>query len=175
MGLLYIGNARFAIACLGNGGEMSTRRFSGQMWRVVGIGAVIVVVAACSSRVENRGNLPDPQLLAEIKPGVASREKVADVLGSPSSVAVFDQETWYYISEKTKAVAFFEPEVTTRNVVIVRFDTRGLVKKVESLGLEQGNEVEPVERITPTAGREFTVMEQLIGNLGRFNKKQSGN
>jgi outer membrane protein assembly factor BamE (lipoprotein component of BamABCDE complex) len=154
---------------------MSTRQFAGQAWRLLGIGALVVVVTACASRVENRGNLPDPQLLAEIKPGEASREQVAQVLGSPSSVAVFDQETWYYISEKTEAVAFFEPEVRVRNVVIVRFDTKGMVKKVETLGLAQGNEIEPVDRITPTAGREFTVMEQLIGNLGRFNKKQGGN
>ncbi len=150
---------------------MRTRSIAGQVWRLLGVGALVVVVAACASRVENRGNLPDPELLSGIKPGEASREQVAQILGSPSSVAVFDQETWYYISEKTETLAFFEPEVTTRNVVIVRFDTKGVVKGVETLGLAQGREVEPIERITPTAGREYTVMEQLIGNLGRFNKK----
>lgn len=151
---------------------MGSRNLLGQAVLCLGVGAVLVAVAACSPRVEARGNLPDPQRLAKIKPGVDSRERVADMLGSPSSIAVFDQETWYYISERVETVAFFEPEVTDRKVVILHFDNKGVVKDIETLGLEDGNNIQPVDRVTPTAGREFTVMEQLIGNLGRFNKNK---
>jgi hypothetical protein len=36
-------------------------------------------------------------------------------------------------------------------------------------GVEDGRIVEPVERTTPTYGQELTVMQQLLGNFGRFN------
>ncbi len=132
--------------------------------------AVALAVVACSPRIDSRGNLPDPDKLAEIKPGKHSRNDVAEILGSPSSIAVFDQETWYYISKRTETVAFFEADVAERQVVIVHFDKKGVVTGVETLGLERSHAVEPVERETPTAGAEMTIMQQLLGNMGRFNK-----
>ncbi len=88
--------------------------------------AVALAVVVCSPRIDSRGNLPDPDKLAEIKPGKHSRDDVAEILGSPSSIGVFDQETWYYISKRTEAVAFFEPEVAERQVIIVHFNKNRL-------------------------------------------------
>ncbi|MDP6788773.1 MAG: outer membrane protein assembly factor BamE [Rhodospirillales bacterium] len=133
-------------------------------------GAVVLIMAACAPRIVTSGNLPDPERLAEIRDGGFSRDEVAEVLGSPSSVAMLEGEVWYYISKRTETVAFFEPDVSDQQVVIVRFDDKGMVSKVETLGLEQARAIEPAERETPTAGNELTLFDQLIGNLGRFNK-----
>ena len=132
-----------------------------------------VAVSGCSSRLDTRGNLPDPERVEEIKPGEQSREEVEEILGSPSAVTAFGSDTWYYISKQTETFAFFEPKVTERQIVVVRFDKDGKVSKVEKVGLEESKEVTPVERTTPTHGNEMTVLEQLIGNLGRFRKRQS--
>ena len=131
---------------------------------------LILGAAACSSRLDTRGNLPDPDLLAEIKVGQHTREDVVEILGSPSSVAVFDQETWYYISKRTNTVAFFEPELQERQVLVLRFDENGMVSTVETLGIENGRQLQPVERKTPTAGNKLGFFDQILGNLGRFNK-----
>ena len=128
-----------------------------------------LMLGACESRVDSRGNLPDPELLASIEPGEASRDDVSLLLGSPSSVAVFENETWFYISQRTETFAFFEPEVMERQVVIVQFDQAGILKTVETLGLEDGQDILPVERETPTLGNEPTMFQQIFGNLGRFN------
>jgi hypothetical protein len=50
------------------------------------IGAVIVAVSACVNRLDTRGNLLDPERVEEIKPGEQTREEVAEILGSPSSI-----------------------------------------------------------------------------------------
>ena len=131
---------------------------------------VVVVVTSCVSRVDTRGNLPDAERLAEIQPGTHSREEVTEILGSPSSTAFLDEETWYYISERTETIAFLAPEVTERQVLIVRFDDEGVVSGVKTLGLDDGRDVDPVGRKTPTAGKELTVLQQLFGNVGRFAK-----
>ena len=136
------------------------------------LAAVLVVVLAtsCAARTDIRGNLPDPERLAEIQPGTHSREEVVEILGSPSSTAFLDQETWYYISKKTETVAFLAPEVTNRQVLVVRFDDKGVVSAVDKLGIEDSRDVDPVDRTTPTAGKKLTVLQQLFGNIGRFAK-----
>ena len=136
---------------------------------LAGIGLALALTA-CAPRLETRGNLPDPDRLAEITPGEHTRDEVAEILGSPSSTAVFDQETWYYISEKTETLAFFEPEITERQVVILTFDAEGVVSGIKTLKAEDGRFIEPVDRITPTAGKEITFLDQLFGNFARFRK-----
>lgn len=136
-------------------------------------GAVVLVLTACAPRIETSGNLPDPNRVAEIRDGGFSREEVAEILGSPSSIAVLEGEIWYYISKRTETVAFFEPEVKDQQVVVINFDKKGMVSQVQTLGLEQARTIRPAERETPTAGNELTLFDQLIGNLGRFNKPQA--
>lgn len=127
--------------------------------------------AACATRIDTRGNLPDPERLAEIKPGEQTKDDVVDILGSPSSVTSFGSNTWYYISNRTETFAFFSPDVIDRHIVMVKFGADGKVTEVDTIGLEAGRKIQPVERTTPTHGTQMTVLEQLIGNLGRFKKK----
>ena len=50
------------------------------------------------------------------------------------------------------------------------FDDRGILQEVQNVGLEDGEEIQIVERETPTMGRELSLIEQLIGNMGRFDR-----
>ena len=126
--------------------------------------------AGCLSRVEVRGNLPDPALLEKIKSSEYSREAVADVLGTPSTTAMFENETWFYVSERRETFAFLEPEVLDRKVVIVQFNEVGILSEVAQLSLEDGQVIIPVGRETPTLGNDLNAIEQMLGNLGKFNK-----
>jgi outer membrane protein assembly factor BamE (lipoprotein component of BamABCDE complex) len=138
------------------------------------VSLVIGAATACAPRVDVRGNLPDPERVAEIVPGEHSRELVEETLGSPSTKSTFGQETWLYVSNRTETLAFLEPEVQERLVLAIHFDEQGLVESVDRLGLEDGRDIELVERVTPTAGNELTFMDQLFGNLGRFGGGDSG-
>lgn len=131
-------------------------------------------LAACSPRVDTRGNLPDPETVLEVQPGIHDRTQVASILGSPSTVATFEDDTWYYVSRRTEQIAFFEPEVIDQQVLMVKFDQDGLVSDMKVYGIEDGRIIEPVERTTPTSGRELTVLQQIFGNLGRFNTGDKG-
>ncbi len=130
-------------------------------------------LSACESRLNTRGNLLDPERIADIQPGELSRDEVAEILGSPSSITPFGSDTWYYISQRTETFAFFSPEVIERQIVVISFNKDGKVAKVDTLGLEQGQSIDPIDRKTPTHGNKLTVIEQLVGNLGRFKKKKT--
>ena len=132
-----------------------------------------LAVSACAPTVATRGNMVDPDTVAVLKPGVSRREDVAAFLGTPTSVGTFNQNVWYYIGQKTEKIAFFEPDVTERRVVIVQFDDAGLVQDVKTLDASQGQDIEIVSRSTPTAGRELGFLEQVMGNVGRFSSKEN--
>ena len=61
-----------------------------------------------------------------------------------------------------------------QQVYIVNFDDQGVVKAIDHKGLEDGKEIVPVARATPAPGRELSFLEQLIGNLGKFNSAAGG-
>jgi len=131
------------------------------------VGAVLL--NGCLARVETRGNLPDPDLLASMQEKNVSKNEIVQILGSPSSIAMFENETWFYISERTETVAFFEPETLERQIVIMEFDSDGILQNVAIRELKDGKDVTPVDRETPTLGNEDNMLMQFLGNLGRFN------
>ncbi|HYG88298.1 MAG TPA: outer membrane protein assembly factor BamE [Azospirillum sp.] len=132
-----------------------------------------LAATACAPTVATRGNMTDPDAVATIKTGSTTRDEVASLLGTPTSVGTFDQNVWYYIGQKTEKTAFFKPEVLERRVVVVHFDDAGVVNDVKQLDANQGQEVEMVERTTPTHGRELGFLEQMVGNFGRFSAKDT--
>ncbi|MBM3542672.1 MAG: outer membrane protein assembly factor BamE, partial [Alphaproteobacteria bacterium] len=109
---------------------------------------VALQVAGCTPRVDTRGNLPEPEKVAAIEVGRHTERDVETILGSPSSIGAFDGAVWLYLSQRTETVAFFAPEVKMRMVVAVRFDDKGVVREVRTLGLDDGRPVELVRRET---------------------------
>ncbi len=137
----------------------------GILGAAVALGAV---VAGCSPTMEQHGNLLEDRRLEQIQVGQSTSQDVLEALGTPSSVATFDPRLWYYIGQRTEQVSFFAPEVVERRVVAVRFNDGGVVEEVRQLGADDAQDVEIVDRATPTLGRQMTVLEQLVGNIGRF-------
>ena len=57
-----------------------------------------------------------------------------------------------------------------QRVVVVHFDNEGTLRDVRRYTLEDGMVVDPVTRRTPSPGKELTFLEQLLGNVGKFNR-----
>lgn len=145
-----------------------------KIFRTALLAAVIGGIAACTPTIDNRGNLPHPEDLAKITAGKTTRDEVQALLGTPSSVMPYGDESWQYISAVFETTAFFKPELKDRKVVSVNFDMAGIVKTVTYKELQDGKEIVLVDRETPTAGKELGILEQLMGNIGRFSKPESG-
>jgi outer membrane protein assembly factor BamE (lipoprotein component of BamABCDE complex) len=129
---------------------------------------MLLAAAACSPIADTRGHMVDTVRLEQLTPGVSTAQDVVAVLGTPTTVGTFDDRNWYYIGQRIERLAFFEPEVTDRRVVAVRFSDDGTLQEIRQLGLEEGQDIEMVGRQTPTLGREMGFMEQMFGNIGRF-------
>jgi outer membrane protein assembly factor BamE (lipoprotein component of BamABCDE complex) len=128
-----------------------------------------LALGACVPQVSNHGYRLDEAALAQITPGRTTRDEVLQLLGSPSALTTFEGTAWYYVSQRTERMSFYQEEVVNRDVVSITFDELGTVMQVNRHGLEQAHEVSLVDRETPTAGSEMSALEQFIGNIGRFN------
>ncbi|MFO1153487.1 MAG: outer membrane protein assembly factor BamE [Rhodospirillales bacterium] len=135
--------------------------------------ALGLALAACEGKIATHGDPIDAVEFARVQPGISTRADVVTALGTPSSVATFDDNVWYYLSNREQTIAFMAPESIERQVVTVRFDNQGVVSSIEKFGLERSREVDVVSRETPSFGQSPSIIQQMMGNLGRFNKESS--
>ncbi len=136
--------------------------------------AGLLLATACTPRENFRGAVLEESRLAQVAPGKTQGE-VTQLLGSPSATSTFADKgnTWYYISRGTEALAFLAEKVVTQRVIAVDFDGSGKVQEVRKFDLKDGEQVAYVERETPSKGKELSIVEQFLGNLGKFNNNDT--
>ena len=134
--------------------------------------ALCVVLGACSPTVSQRGNLLETQQLERVEAGTHSRSDVLRLLGSPTTVSPFNDDIWYYIGQETEKRGILDPKVVNERIVAVAFTADGIVESVNDVNADRINI--PIEReSTPTHGNETGMMEQFLGNLGKFNPQEA--
>lgn len=131
--------------------------------------SLTVLTAACAPRIATQGfqvidNKPD-----DIVVGTDTRETVLSKLGSPSTSSTFEAENvWYYVTQVTERYTYSTPKVTQRNITEITFNEgSGVVANVRSVNLDDRVDIAMAKRETPTRGRSLTILEQLLGNVGR--------
>lgn len=126
-----------------------------------------LALPACTKTVTQHGYVMSDAALDQIPEG-SSREQVLIALGTPSTTARFGGEVFYYISQtKSRPVAFMNPSVVDQRVLAVYFDDEDLVTRLANYGLKDGQVFDFVSRTTPTGGRDFSLVAQLLGAAGR--------
>ena len=141
------------------------------------LGFALGVVAAagllaCSPTRDNHGNIPLAQNAEAIAPGKQTRDQVLEALGTPSVQGTFEQdEIWYYVGKRTETTAFFAPDVLEHQVLEIRFGADGRVSRVRKVDATKAVKPRLVDRETPTEGNELSILEQFVGNIGRFSPR----
>lgn len=126
------------------------------------------VLSACVTQEEYRGYAIEFAKLDQIKPG-SSKDEVLAALGSPSTTSTFGSEQWYYINMKMEQGALVRPKMVAEDTIIVTFNEGGTVKTIERSAGEERRDIAVAKDKTRTEGNSVTVMQQFLGNLGRFN------
>lgn len=126
------------------------------------------VAVACSPTIRQHGYAPDDELLAEVAVGQDTRASVAQKIGRPIVGSAFDEDGWYYVSSTLSHYTYNEPEVVDRRIVAVTFDANDVVADVSTYGVEDGRIVDLATQTTPTHGRRLTILQQVLGNIGRI-------
>jgi len=118
---------------------------------------------------QTRGNKVEPEQLKELVPGTSSKADVTALIGSPTQKATFDENTWLYITELTRPRVGRTLGVLDQAVVVLSFDDRGVLRGVKTVTNAEAVPVSVASRTTPSPGTEASFMQQLLGNIGKFN------
>lgn len=133
----------------------------------VALAISVATLPACTQTVTQHGYVMSDAALDQVPAG-SSREQVLIALGTPSTTARFGGEIFYYISQtKSRPVAFMNSSVVDQRVLAVYFDEEELVTRLADYGLKDGQVFDFVSRTTPTGGKDFSLVSQLLGAAGR--------
>jgi outer membrane protein assembly factor BamE (lipoprotein component of BamABCDE complex) len=116
-----------------------------------------------------RGNKVDPESMKELTPGTSTKADVSAIIGSPTARDTFDDNTWLYITEVTQPRIGRTLGELDQKVIVLNFDEKGVLKSVGELNKDAGLPVTVVARTTASPGTEASFLQQLLGNIGRFN------
>lgn len=116
-----------------------------------------------------RGNKVDSESMKELTPGTSSKADVSAIIGSPTARDTFDDNTWLYVSEVTQQRVGRTLGVLQQNVTVLKFDDKGVLATISKLGTKDALPVTVIARTTASPGTEASFMQQLLGNIGRFN------
>ena len=128
--------------------------------------AAVAGLLACSPVIRNHGYTPPDEELQTIRVGQDTRGSVRRKIGRPGGAGLFTDDGWYYVSSKVEHLTYHAPEVIDRRVVAITFDQNDVVASVDLYGLNEGRVVNLETDTTPTFGRELTILEQVLGNIG---------
>jgi outer membrane protein assembly factor BamE (lipoprotein component of BamABCDE complex) len=144
------------------------------MRRTVPLALAALALAGCETNPEIRGFAPAPGAVDKLEVGTQSREDVQRLIGSPSAVATFNPNVWYYITEKQEWWGPSKPWIVDQSVIQVSFNEGGRVNSIKYYDKSDAQNITMVARTTPTSGKELTVLEQILGNVGKFSGPRQG-
>jgi len=120
------------------------------------------LLAGCFQETFHKGYILPEGALEQIPIG-SSQEQVLLVLGTPSTVATLDGETFYYISQASERLVGFMPQtVTDQRVVAVYFDKQRRVQRLADYRMKDGRVFDFVSRTTPTGGKETGILTGML-------------
>ena len=135
--------------------------------------AAVAALSGCNagstlsaSETLTQGYVIDPQAIELVPPG-SSREQVLLALGSPSTRATFDNEVFYYISQKRyRSMAWQNPHVVDQRVLAVYFGPDDRVVNIANYGMQDGKVFDFISRTTPTGGKDQNFLGQILSGFG---------
>src|SRR5258708_35824614 len=127
-----------------------------------------LTLGACETVADHRGFSPTPGSVEKVDTGTQSREDVIRLIGTPSAVATFNPNVWYYISQQQETFAFFKPAIVEQHGLQLTFNDAGRLTTLKSYDLKDGQDIAMASRVPPPAGEELTILHDLLGNVGKF-------
>jgi outer membrane protein assembly factor BamE (lipoprotein component of BamABCDE complex) len=121
-----------------------------------------------------RGNKVDAESMKELTPGTSTKADVSAIIGSPTAHDTFDDSTWLYITEVTQQRIGRTLGELDQKVVVLNFDEKGVLKTINTVNQDDGLPVAMTARTTASPGTEASFLQQLLGNIGRFNPAGAG-
>lgn len=127
-------------------------------------------LASCRM-IDTRGQYIDEQAITELQANKPSKEKVMELIGTPTIVPDYTPDTWYYVQRTLARRAWLEPKIIEQRIVEIKFNS-DIVDKVVVFDKIPDKEFQGTSEYTRTYGTEASGIQKFVRNIGRFNKKK---
>tara|TARA_B100000989_G_scaffold297150_1_gene282085 strand:- start:2101 stop:2574 length:474 start_codon:yes stop_codon:yes gene_type:complete len=128
--------------------------------------SILIVNQSCVYKKVVNGQLPNVDLVKSLEVGKDKRKTVINILGSPSFIGEYNDNSIYYAKIDSKQIAFLKPDIVNQNILQIEFDNNNTLKNIYLFNKDDGVDVSMSDLETKTTGKKIGLVEQLLGNLG---------
>ena len=96
-----------------------------------------------------------------------NKNDVREILGPPSSISNFD-DIWFYIERKKtnqQILKLGKKKISKNNVLLLKFDSMGLVVSKEVIDIDDMNEIKISEKKTTKKFKQDNIMYNIFSTL----------
>ena len=98
----------------------------------------------------------------------SNKNDILELLGSPSTKSIFDNDLWIYIERRsyhTSFGTFGKENIIVNNVLLLEINSRGLLKKKEFLDINNMQKIKFTEQTTNTNQKKNTFVYDFLSSL----------
>jgi len=133
---------------------------------------LLLNLTSCSTVVENRGYIFNPEIQEKISQGM-DKSEIISLLGTPSTISESTGLKYYYISNKFLKYAFLNPQEIERTIQVISFDENDNVRNIEEYTMKDGRVINYNKDKTLPNGTEVTIIQDLFDNTGRYTNAEA--
>ena len=124
----------------------------------------------CSSNKvsNNHGFISLQAKFEKITINKTNKNDILKIIGPPSSISNFDKNKWFYIQTKKENQSLFKlgiKKIKKNNILIVKFNNKGILEKKIILNLNDMNDVKYSKDITEKEFKQNNTLYKIFSSL----------
>ena len=121
---------------------------------------------ACSGIKSNNGYMPVNDKIDQLKVNVTTSKSARSELGEPALVLGSREPIFIYSSQITDRILFFEPKVVSRDILVLYFNKKKRLKKIDRFNKNDGKYVDINTGSTRLKDEEKSLLAAIFSNVG---------
>ena len=126
-------------------------------------------ISCSNNKVVNNHGFSALEIKAEkIKINETNKNDVLSSLGKPSTVSLFDKNTWFFLQRNSVNQSVFKlgkSKIKENNVLEISFDTYGIVKTKKLYKVENMNNLKVVKETTGRTYQNNSYLGKLLNSV----------
>ena len=120
----------------------------------------------CSGIKANNGYMPVQDSVDQLKVNKTSLSFAKSRLGEPALILANQEPIFIYSSQVTNRILFFEPKVISRDVLVLYFNKKKRLKKLEKFNLKDGKSFQMNTDTTDLSADQRSLIATFFSNIG---------
>ena len=120
----------------------------------------------CSGIKTNNGYMPVQDSVDQLKVNKTSLSFAKSTLGEPALILGNQEPIFIYSSQVSNRILFFEPKVISRDVLVLYFNKKKKLKKLEKFNLKDGKSFQINKGTTTLNEEQRSLIATLFSNIG---------